>query len=464
MELDDLFGWADVVTVHAPELPSTRHLVNAERLARMHDGAWLVNTARGSIVDTEALTKECVAGRLCAFIDTPDPEPLPPDSPLYDLPNVVLTPHIAGSLGTEISRMGDLAVAEVRRFLAGEPLRHEVRRRGPGAHRVIAAPTVSTIRARTRWRATRSRPRTTCGGPWSTSSSPSSPTSPPAAHGRGSAASGRRSRRGSPSWRATRGRCGASCPSWPAAGPSRTGTGGRPDSPTAPTPTTPSTGARAATAIDQRMVEMAAIGFALAFTPEHLWDPLTGRQRDHVVEWLRGIERGEPAQNNWQFFRLLVQMGLERVGVAIDREAQARSVALLDSFAIDRRLVHRRGGRQRRLLRPVRVPHLRARPRRVRVGRPRGRRALRRARPCVRARVPALVRARRRRVPVRPEHDVPHGAGQLLGRARPGRRRRPRLGDGARSRVAPPPVVERRDRSATATACSRSATATTTAG
>jgi hypothetical protein len=87
--------------------------------------------------------------------------------------------------------------------------------------------------------------------------------------------------------------------------------------------------------IDQRMVEMAAIGFALAFVPEHLWDPLTGVQRDHVVEWLRGIERWEPAQNNWQFFRLLVQMGLERVGVDFDRDAQARSVQLLDSFAID---------------------------------------------------------------------------------------------------------------------------------
>ena len=127
MELDALFAWADVITVHAPELPSTRHLVDADRLARMHDGAWLVNTARGSIVDTEALTRECVAGRLGAFLDTPDPEPLPADSPLYDLPNVVLTPHIAGSLGNEIARMGDLAVAEVRRFLAGEPLQHEVR-------------------------------------------------------------------------------------------------------------------------------------------------------------------------------------------------------------------------------------------------------------------------------------------------------------------------------------------------
>jgi phosphoglycerate dehydrogenase-like enzyme len=127
VDVDDLFGWADIVTVHAPALPSTEHLVNAERLARMHDGAWLLNTARGSLVDTEALTRECVSGRLNAFIDTSDPEPLPADSPLYDLPNVVLTPHIAGSLGNEISRMGDLAVAEVRRHLAGEPLAHEVR-------------------------------------------------------------------------------------------------------------------------------------------------------------------------------------------------------------------------------------------------------------------------------------------------------------------------------------------------
>jgi hypothetical protein len=91
---------------------------------------------------------------------------------------------------------------------------------------------------------------------------------------------------------------------------------------------------RCGEAIDQRMVEMAAIGFALAFAPEELWDPLTGRQRDHVVEWLRGIERGEPAQNNWQCFRLLVQMGFERLGVSIDRDAQARSVELVDSFAI----------------------------------------------------------------------------------------------------------------------------------
>jgi hypothetical protein len=86
--------------------------------------------------------------------------------------------------------------------------------------------------------------------------------------------------------------------------------------------------------IDQRMVEMAAIGFALAFVPERLWDPLTGRQRDQVVGWLRGIEQYEPAQNNWQFFRLLVQMGFERIGVGFDRTTRAQSVELLDSFAI----------------------------------------------------------------------------------------------------------------------------------
>ncbi len=126
MDLDDLCAWADVVTVHAPELPATRHLFDADRLARLRDGAWLVNTARGSLVDTEALEAECSQGRLCAFIDTPDPEPLPPTSPLWDLPNVVLTPHIAGSQGTEVARMGDLAVAEVARFAAGQPLAHPV--------------------------------------------------------------------------------------------------------------------------------------------------------------------------------------------------------------------------------------------------------------------------------------------------------------------------------------------------
>ena len=69
-----------------------------------------------------------MSGRLNAFIDTPDPEPLPAESPLYDLPHVVLTPHIAGSLGNEVGRMGELAVTEVERFVGGEAPLHPVTR------------------------------------------------------------------------------------------------------------------------------------------------------------------------------------------------------------------------------------------------------------------------------------------------------------------------------------------------
>ena len=124
--LDDLLAVSDVVSLHAPLLDDTRHMIGAAQLARMADGAWLVNTARGGLVDTEALTAEVVSGRLRTFVDTPDPEPLPADSPLYDHEGAVLTPHIAGSLGTEVSRMGDLAVTEVERFVTTLPPLHPV--------------------------------------------------------------------------------------------------------------------------------------------------------------------------------------------------------------------------------------------------------------------------------------------------------------------------------------------------
>ena len=130
--LDDLLATSDVVSVHAPALPSTHHLLDAAALARMRDGAWLINTARGTLVDTAALEAELVSGRLSALIDTPDPEPLPSGSPLYDLPNVVLTPHIAGSLGNEVGRLGELAVTEVERFVAGQPPLHPVTREDLG--------------------------------------------------------------------------------------------------------------------------------------------------------------------------------------------------------------------------------------------------------------------------------------------------------------------------------------------
>lgn len=122
VDLDTLVATSDVVSLHAPALPETEHLVDARRLALMRDGATLVNTARGSLVDTAALTDAVVAGRLHAVLDVTTPEVLPPDSPLYDHPHVVLTPHVAGSIGGELHRMGAFAVDEVGRLARGERL------------------------------------------------------------------------------------------------------------------------------------------------------------------------------------------------------------------------------------------------------------------------------------------------------------------------------------------------------
>lgn len=126
-EVDDLLRRSDVVSLHAPSLPETHHLLDARRLALLRDGAVLINTARGALVDGDALTKEVASGRIDAVIDTTDPEILPADSPLYELPNVFLTPHIAGAMGTETQRMTTLALDELERFANGEPLAHEVK-------------------------------------------------------------------------------------------------------------------------------------------------------------------------------------------------------------------------------------------------------------------------------------------------------------------------------------------------
>ncbi|NEA32696.1 hydroxyacid dehydrogenase [Streptomyces sp. SID13031] len=126
VELDDLFTRSDILSVHAPLLPETIGLVDARLLGLLKDGSVLINTARGRIVDAAALEQECRSGRLDAVLDVTDPEPLPPDSPLLDLPNVFLTPHLAGAVGNEVARLGELAVSEVERFAAGTPLRHAI--------------------------------------------------------------------------------------------------------------------------------------------------------------------------------------------------------------------------------------------------------------------------------------------------------------------------------------------------
>jgi phosphoglycerate dehydrogenase-like enzyme len=128
MELDELCRWCDVLSLHAPDVEATRGMIGADQLAALADGATLVNTARGALVDHDALLAELSSGRLSAVLDVTDPEPLPPDSPLRSLPNVVLTPHIAGAMGTEMVRLADLAIDEVARFGRGEPPRHPVTR------------------------------------------------------------------------------------------------------------------------------------------------------------------------------------------------------------------------------------------------------------------------------------------------------------------------------------------------
>ncbi|MBX9423416.1 MULTISPECIES: hydroxyacid dehydrogenase [Streptomyces] len=125
--LDELCARSSVVSVHAPQLPSTYRMIGAAQLAAMPDGATLVNTSRGSLIDEQALLPHLLTGRLHAVLDVTDPELPPPDSPLYTLPNVLLTPHVAGSLGNELHRMADQAIEEVARYARGEPFAEEVR-------------------------------------------------------------------------------------------------------------------------------------------------------------------------------------------------------------------------------------------------------------------------------------------------------------------------------------------------
>jgi phosphoglycerate dehydrogenase-like enzyme len=121
--LDDLLQACDVVSLHAPLLPSTRHLLDAGRLALMRDGATLVNTARGGLVDHDALVAELQAGRIRAVLDATDPhEPLAADSPLLGLENVVVTPHVAGALGNELYRLGTHALDNAVRLTESRPL------------------------------------------------------------------------------------------------------------------------------------------------------------------------------------------------------------------------------------------------------------------------------------------------------------------------------------------------------
>ncbi|EDY51492.1 2-hydroxyacid-family dehydrogenase, partial [Streptomyces clavuligerus] len=119
--LDELCGSSDIVSVHAPELPETFHLIDGPRLALMRDGATLINTARGSLVDEGALLAELVSGRLSAVLDVTDPEPPAPDSLLYTLPNVLLTSHVAALSGARCTVLSERALDELEAVRASLP-------------------------------------------------------------------------------------------------------------------------------------------------------------------------------------------------------------------------------------------------------------------------------------------------------------------------------------------------------
>ncbi|MGW4502008.1 2-hydroxyacid dehydrogenase [Micromonospora sp. NPDC004336] len=121
-ELPGLLPDADVVVLLVPLTEQTRGLVDEGFLAAMRDGALLVNAARGPVARTEALVAELRTGRISAALDVTDPEPLPADHPLWTMPNVLLTPHVAGSVRGFLPRAYRLVGEQVRRFAAGEPL------------------------------------------------------------------------------------------------------------------------------------------------------------------------------------------------------------------------------------------------------------------------------------------------------------------------------------------------------
>jgi phosphoglycerate dehydrogenase-like enzyme len=125
-ELPELLPHAEVVVLVVPLTAATRGLVDAGFLAALPDGALLVNAARGPVVDTTALLAEAESGRISAALDVTDPEPLPAGHPLWRLPNVLLTPHVGGAVRGLLPRAYRLAGAQLRRFVAGEPLINRV--------------------------------------------------------------------------------------------------------------------------------------------------------------------------------------------------------------------------------------------------------------------------------------------------------------------------------------------------
>ena len=127
-EFDDVLRDAEILVNILPLTGATAGILDGRRLGLLPDGALLVNAGRGRTIDTAALVAELRTGRIRAALDVTDPEPLPPDHPLWDLPNVLISPHMAGDSPASTIRSFALAGDQVRRFAAGEPLINAVAR------------------------------------------------------------------------------------------------------------------------------------------------------------------------------------------------------------------------------------------------------------------------------------------------------------------------------------------------
>lgn len=124
---EEILEKSDIISIHAPSIPETYHMFNAETLAKMKKDAILINTARGSLIDEEALYNHMKAGNLkYACLDVFDPEPPTADHPLRTLPNCIMTPHLAGLAANGLKKIGQHVCEELERFLAGEKLLAEV--------------------------------------------------------------------------------------------------------------------------------------------------------------------------------------------------------------------------------------------------------------------------------------------------------------------------------------------------
>ncbi|HWY65766.1 MAG TPA: NAD(P)-dependent oxidoreductase [Rhizomicrobium sp.] len=124
--LDELLPLADIVILTTPLTSETRHLINTERIARMKHGALLVNAGRGAVVETDALVRALIQGRIRAALDVTDPEPLPPDHPLWRAPNLLITPHLATDTPRFMGRAFAFAAEQAQRFARGEKLRNVI--------------------------------------------------------------------------------------------------------------------------------------------------------------------------------------------------------------------------------------------------------------------------------------------------------------------------------------------------